>query len=142
MRVMVIIMANAESEAGNAPSEELLAEMGDFNEELANAGIMQAGEGLLPSSIGARVKFSGSKRSVVNGPFPDARDLVAGFWIWKVGSMEEAIEWVRRIPNPTGQEGVVEVRQIAEAEDFGDAMTPEIRAQEDRVRATIERQAT
>jgi hypothetical protein len=137
---MVIIKATKDSEAGATPSEELFREMGNFNEELANAGIMLSGEGLLPSSSGARVKFSGKTRSVSRGPFADGKELVAGFWIWKVGSLDEAIEWARRIPNPTGEEGEVEIRQIGEAEDFGDAFTPELREQEERLRATLERQ--
>jgi hypothetical protein len=140
MRVMVIIKANEETEAGVMPSEELLTEMGNFNEELANAGIMLAGDGLHPSSEGARVKFSGKERLVIDGPFPETKELIAGFWIWKVDSMAEAIEWVKRIPNPTGQEGVVEIRPVFEADDFGDEFTPEAREQEDRIRARLQAQ--
>jgi hypothetical protein len=140
MRVMVIIKANQETEAGVLPSEELVTEMGNFNEELANAGIMLAGDGLQPSSKGARVKFSGKERLVTDGPFPETKELIAGYWIWKVDSMAEAIEWVKRIPNPTGEEGVVEVRPVYEADDFGDAFTPEAREQEERIRAKLEAQ--
>jgi hypothetical protein len=140
MRVMVIIKANEETEAGVMPSEELLTEMGNFNEELANAGIMLAGDGLHPSSEGARVKFSGKERLVIDGPFPETKELIAGFWIWKVDSMAEAIEWVKRIPNPTGQEGVVEIRPVFEADDFGDEFTREAREQEDRIRAKLQAQ--
>jgi hypothetical protein len=140
MRVMVIIKANQETEAGVLPSEELVTEMGNFNEELANAGIMLAGDGLQPSSKGARVKFSGKERLVTDGPFPETKELIAGYWIWKVDSMAEAIEWVKRIPNPTGEEGVVEIRPVYEADDFGDAFTPEAREQEERIRAKLEAQ--
>src|SRR5262245_45361193 len=141
MKVMVIVKANDDSEAGVMPSERMLREMGNFNEELAKAGIMLAAEGLHPSSTGVRVRFKGTERSVAAGPFPESNDIVAGFWVWKVRSMDEAIEWARRIPNPTGEEGEVEIRPVAEADDFGEALTPELREQEDRVRATIERQA-
>jgi hypothetical protein len=140
MRVMVIIKANQETEAGVLPSEELVTEMGNFNEELANAGIMLAGDGLQPSSKGARVKFSGKERLVTDGPFPETKELIAGYWIWKVDSMAEAIEWVKRIPNPTGEEGVVEIRPVYEADDCGDAFTPEAREQEERIRAKLEAQ--
>ena len=140
MRVMVIIKANKESEAGVLPDEKLLTEMGKYNEELVKAGIMLAGEGLHPSSDGKRVHFSGSKRTVVDGPFAETKELIAGFWLWKVSSMEEAIEWVKRCPNPTGAEGDVEIRQIFEAEEFGDEFTPELREQEERLRAQIEKQ--
>jgi hypothetical protein len=140
MRVMVIIKANQETEAGVLPSEELVTEMGNFNEELANAGIMLAGDGLQPSSKGARVKFSGKERLVTDGPFPETKELIAGYWIWKADSMAEAIEWVKRIPNPTGEEGVVEIRPVYEADDFGDAFTPEAREQEERIRAKLEAQ--
>jgi hypothetical protein len=119
MRFMVIVKGNEETEAGVPPSEELLDEMGKFNEELVKAGVMLAGDGLQPSSKGARVKFSGDKRTVVDGPFTEAKELIAGYWIWQVKSKEEAIEWAKRIPNPTGQEGEVEVRQVFELEDFG-----------------------
>ena len=140
MRVMVIIKANKESEAGVLPDEKLLTEMGKYNEELVKAGIMLAGEGLRPSSDGKRVHFSGSKRTVVDGPFAETKELIAGFWLWKVNSMEEAIEWVKRCPNPTGAEGDVEIRQIFEAEEFGDEFTPELREQEERLRSQIEKQ--
>ena len=140
MRVMVIIKANKESEAGVLPDEKLLSEMGKFNEELVQAGVMLAGEGLHPSSKGKRVKFSGDKRTVIDGPFAETKELVAGFWLWNVKSMEEAIDWVKRCPNPTGQEGEVEIRQIFEAADFGDEFTPELREQEDRLRAKIAQQ--
>jgi hypothetical protein len=141
MRVMVIIKANKESEAGVLPDEKLLSEMGKFNEELVQAGVMLAGEGLHPSSKGKRVKFLGDKRTVIDGPFAETKELVAGFWLWNVKSMEEAIDWVKRCPNPTGQEGEVEIRQIFEAADFGDEFTPELREQEDRLREQIKRQS-
>jgi len=138
MRCMVIVKANKDSEAGIMPSEQLLREMGNFNEELVNAGIMQAGEGLHPSSKGARVKFSGTKRTVIDGPFAETKELIAGYWMWKVKSLEEAIEWVKRCPNPTGEESVIEIRPVFEAEDFGPEFTPELREQEDRLRAGME----
>ena len=138
MRFMVIIKADARSEAGIMPSQQLLAEMGKYNEELVKAGVMLAGEGLHPSSKGARVRFSGSKRTVFDGPFSEAKELVAGFWLWKVDSFAEAIEWAKRCPNPTGEESVLEIRQVFEAEDFGDAMTPELREAEERLRAQAE----
>jgi hypothetical protein len=141
MRVMVIIKANKESEAGVLPDEKLLSEMGKFNEELVQAGVMLAGEGLHPSSKGKRVKFSGDKRTVIDGPFAETKELIAGFWLWNVKSIEEAIDWVKRCPNPTGQEGEVEIRQIFEAADFGDEFTPELREQEDRLREQIKRQS-
>ncbi len=134
MRVMVIIKATKDSEAGVMPSEQLLAEMGKFNEELVNAGVMLAGEGLHPSSKGKRVKFFGSKRTVSDGPFAETKELIAGFWIWQVKSMEEAVEWVKRCPNPTDEEGVVELRPVFEADDFGAEFTPELREQEERLR--------
>jgi hypothetical protein len=137
MRVMVIIKANKDSEAGVMPSEKLLADMGNFNEELVRAGVMLAGDGLHPSSKGARVRFKGDKRTVTEGPFAETKELVAGFWIWKVNSMDEAIEWVKRCPNPTGDEAEVEIRPIFEAEDFGAEFTPELRAQEERLRAQL-----
>ena len=137
MRFMVIIKANQDTEAGVMPSEALLAEMGQFNEELVKAGVMLSGDGLHPSSRGARIKFSGDQRIVTDGPFAETKELIAGFWIWKVGSKEEAIEWARRSPNPTGAEGEIELRQIFEAEDFGAEFTPELRAQEDRLREQI-----
>ena len=136
MRFMVIVKADKNSEAGVMPDEKLLAEMGNYNEELAKAGIMLAGEGLHPSSKGARVKFSGSKRTVIDGPFPETKELIAGYWLWQVKSKEEAIEWVKRCPNPMpGTESEIEIRQVFEADDFGDAFTPELREQEERVRA-------
>jgi hypothetical protein len=134
MRFMIIIKASADSEAGVMPSQELLTAMGNYNEELVKAGIMLAGEGLHPSSKGARVKFSGEQRSVIDGPFIETRELIAGFWLWKVKSKEEAIEWVKRCPNPMpGTEAEIEIRQVFEAEDFGAEFTPELRAQEERV---------
>jgi len=132
MRFMVMVKATKDSEAGKMPSRELLEAMGKYNEELAKAGILLAGEGLQPSSKGARVRFSGSKRTVVDGPFTETKELVAGFWLWKVKSKEEAIEWVKRCPNPMPTDSEIEIRQIFEAEDFGDALTPEMQAQQDR----------
>ena len=134
MRFMVLVKADKNTEAGVMPSEQLLTEMGKYNEELVKAGIMEAGEGLHPSSKGARVKFSGTKRTVIDGPFAEAKELIAGFWIWNVKSKDEAIEWVKRCPNPTGTESEIEIRQIFEAEDFGAEFTPEARAQEERLR--------
>jgi hypothetical protein len=141
MRFMILIKANKDTEAGVMPSEELLAAMGKYNEELVKAGIMLAGEGLQPSAKGARVKFSGDKRTVIDGPFAKTKELIAGFWIWQVKSKEEAIEWVKRCPNPTGDEAEIEIRQVFEAEDFGAEFTPELREQEDRVRAQAEQLA-
>jgi hypothetical protein len=137
MRFIVMVKATAESEAGVLPSQQLLTEMGKFNEELVKAGVMLEGDGLHPSSKGARIKFSGSKRTVVDGPFAETKELVAGFWIWQVRSKEEAIEWAKRCPNPTGAEGELEIRQIFEAEDFGAEFTPELRQQEERLRAQV-----
>jgi hypothetical protein len=137
MRFMVIVKADKDSEAGVMPSEQLLTEMGKFNEELVKAGVMQAGEGLHPSSKGARVHFSGSKRTVIDGPFAEAKELIAGFWIWQLNSMEEAIEWAKRCPNPMNGESELEIRQIFEADDFGAEFTPELREQEDRLRAQM-----
>jgi hypothetical protein len=137
MRFMVIIKANAQSEAGEMPSERLLTEMGKYNEELVKAGVLLAGEGLHPSSKGARVRFSGSKRTVVDGPFAETEQLVAGFWLIQVNSREEAIEWVKRIPNPDGGDSEVEIRQVFEADDFGPELTPELREQENRLRAQV-----
>ena len=137
MRFMVIVKASKESEAGELPSQEVLAEVGRFNEELVKAGVMLAGEGLQASSKGARVKFSGSKRTVIDGPFAETKELVAGFWLWQCRSKEEAIEWVKRCPNPTGAESEIEIRQVFEASDFGPEFTPELREQEDRLRAEI-----
>jgi hypothetical protein len=139
MRFMVMVKANKDTEAGVMPSQKLLAEMGKFNEELIKAGVMMAGEGLHASSKGARVKFSGDKRSVVDGPFTETKELIAGFWIWNVKSREEAIEWAKRCPNPTGEEGELEIRQVMEAEDFGAEFTPELREQEERQRGAIAR---
>jgi uncharacterized glyoxalase superfamily protein PhnB len=141
MRFMVMIKANRDTEAGVMPSEQLLAEMGRFNEELVKAGVMQGGEGLQPSSKGARVRFSGKERQVIDGPFTETKELVAGFWIWKLNSLQEAIEWAKRCPNPTGEAGEIEIRQIFEAEDFGAEFTPELREQEEKLRAQIEAQA-
>jgi len=134
MRVMVLVKASADSEAGVMPTEQELTEMGNYNEELVKAGVMLGGEGLHPSSKGARVKFSGDRRTVVDGPFTEAKELIAGFWLWQVRSMEEAIEWVKRCPNPTGSESAIEIRQVFEAEDFGDVMTPALKEQEERIR--------
>jgi hypothetical protein len=135
MRVMVLVKANEQSEAGVLPTEELLTAMGRYNEELVKAGIMLAGEGLHPSSKGARIQFSGDNRTVVDGPFTEVKELVAGFWLWQVKSMDEAIEWARRCPNPTGEDSVLEIRPVFEAEDFGPELTPELREQEARLRA-------
>ncbi|MCI4566564.1 YciI family protein [Lysobacter sp. CFH 32150] len=137
MRVMVIVKASKDSEAGVMPSEELLTEMGKFNEELVKAGVMLAGEGLHPSSKGARIQFSGTKRTVIEGPFSETNELVAGFWLWQVRSMEEAIEWAKRCPNPHPGESELEIRQVFEAEDFGAELTPELKAQEERLRAQV-----
>jgi len=137
MRFMVIVKADARSEAGEMPSERLLTEMGKYNEELVRAGVMLAGEGLHPSSKGARVRFSGTRRTVVDGPFPETKELVAGFWLIQVKSKEEAIEWVKRIPNPDGADTEVEIRQVFEAEDFGPELTSEAREQEQRLRAEL-----
>ena len=138
MRVMVIVKATPESEAGQLPSTELLAAMGKYNEELAKAGIMLAGDGLQPSSKGARVRFSGSERSVVDGPFAETKELIAGFWLWEVRDMDEAIEWVKRCPNPMEGESVIEIRPVFEADDFGENLTPELREAEERLRADLE----
>ena len=139
MRVMVLVKASKESEAGTLPSEALLTDMGRFNEELVKAGVMTAGEGLHPSAKGARVRFFADKRAVLNGPFPATQDLIAGFWLWKVDSLEEAIEWAKRCPNPTGSEGELEIRPLYEAEDFGAELTPDLRAAEEHLRAQISR---
>ena len=138
MRFMILVKADKNSEAGALPDEKLLAEMGKFNEELVKAGVMLAGEGLQPSSKGARVKFSGSKRTVIDGPFAETKELIAGFWLWQVKSKEEAIEWVKRCPNPMKGESEIEIRQVFEAEDFGTEFTPELREQEKRLRAQSE----
>ena len=137
MRFMIIVKATKDSEAGVMPSEQLLTEMGKFNEELVKAGVMLAGEGLHPSSKGARVKFSGAKRTVIDGPFVETKELIAGFWLWQVKSKEEAIEWVKRCPNPMKGESEIEIRQVFEAEDFGAEFTPELRQQEERLRAQM-----
>jgi hypothetical protein len=140
MRVMVLVKATKNSEAGLMPSEKLLTEMGKFNEELVKAGIMLAGDGLHPSSRGKRVRFSPGKRSVVDGPFAETKELVAGYWIWQVKSLDEAVEWVRRCPDPMpGEESEIEIRPVFEAEDFGKEFTPELREQEARLRAEVER---
>ena len=135
MRVMVLVKANPESEAGAMPSEEILAEMGQYNEELVNSGVLLAGEGLHPSGKGVRVYFSGKERKIVDGPFTEAKELIAGYWLWQVKSMEEAVEWIRRSPF---QEGQVEIRPVFEADDFGEEFTPELREQEERMRAQLE----
>ena len=137
MRFMVIVKATKDSEAGIMPSEQLLTEMGNFNEELVKAGVMLAGEGLQPSSKGARVRFSGSTRTVTDGPFAETKELIAGFSLWQVKSKTEAIEWVKRCPNPMKGESEIEIRQVFEAADFGAALTPELREQEERQRAQI-----
>jgi hypothetical protein len=137
MRCIVMVKANKDSEAGAMPSTKLLAEMVKFNEELAKAGVMLAGEGLQPSSKGKRVRFSGPKRTVIDGPFAETKELIAGFWLWQVRSMEEAVEWVKRCPNPFEGESEIEIRQVFEAEDFGPELTPEIREQEERVRRQV-----
>ncbi len=135
MRVMVMVKATQQSEAGQMPSTELLAAMGRYNEQLVKAGVMLAGEGLHPSTKGKRVRFSGEARTVIDGPFAETKELVAGFWLWQVKSMEEAIEWARRCPNPMDGESFLEIRPVFEAEDFGAELTPELRAQEERIRA-------
>ena len=138
MRVMVLIKANEQSEAGEMPSQELLEQMTDFNEELVKAGVMLAGEGLHPSSKGVRVAFSGSDRKVIDGPFSETKELLAGYWVWQVKSMDEAVEWVKRIPNPDEGESTVEIRQVFEVDDFGDELTPELREREAQMRAQTE----
>ncbi|WP_394825636.1 YciI family protein [Pendulispora albinea] len=141
MRVLVIVKATEKSETGAMPSEELFTAMGKYNEELVKAGIMLAAEGLHPSSKGKRIHFSGSKRKVLDGPFAETKELIAGFWLWQVRSMEEAVEWARRCPNPMpDDEGVLEIRPVFETDDFGAEFTPELRAQEERLRAEVERQ--
>jgi hypothetical protein len=139
MRCMVMVKATKESEAGELPDEKLLTEMGQFNEELVKAGVMLAGEGLHPSSKGVRVRFSGDKRTVIDGPFTETKELVAGYWLWQVRSMDEAIEWVKRCPNPMKTDSEIEIRQVYEAEDFGAEFTPELREQEQRLRAEVEK---
>ena len=141
MKVMVIVKATKNSEAGVMPSEKLLTEMGNYNEELVKAGIMLAGDGLRPSRDGKRIKFSGGRRSVVDGPFAETKELIAGYWVWQVRSMEEALEWARRCPDPMpGEDAELEIRPFYEAEDFGQEFTPELRAQEERLRLEVERQ--
>ena len=137
MRCMVMVKANKDSEAGVMPSNKLLAEMGKFNEELVKAGIMLAGEGLQPSSKGKRVRFSGEKRTVIDGPFSETKELIAGFWLWQVRSMDEAVEWAKRCPNPHEGEAEIEIRQVFEAEDFGSELTPELRKREERLRDQV-----
>jgi hypothetical protein len=139
MKVMVMVKATQDSEAGVMPSEQLLSEMGKFNEELVKAGIMLAGEGLHPSSKGVRVRFSGANRTVTDGPFAETKELVAGYWLWQVQLMEEAIAWVKRCPNPMPGESEIEIRSVFEADDFGEAFTPELREQEDRIRKEAEK---
>ena len=141
MRVMVLIKATEQSEAGEMPSQELLEQMTGFNEELVKAGVMLAGEGLHPSSRGVRVEFSGVERKVIDGPFAETKELLAGYWVWQVKSLDEAIEWARRIPNPTGEHGVVELRPVFDAEDFGEELTPELRERERQLRAQTEASA-
>jgi hypothetical protein len=135
---MVIVKATKESEAGEMPSTELLAAMGQYNEALVKAGVMQAGEGLHPSSRGKRVRFSGASRTVIDGPFAETKELIAGFWLWQVASMDEAVDWVKRCPNPMMSDSDIEIRPVFEADDFGEAFTPELREQEDRLRAQIQ----
>jgi len=142
MKFMILVKASKDSEAGVMPNEEILTAMGKYNEELVKAGVTLAGEGLHPTSKGARVRFSGDKRTVIDGPFAGTNELVAGFWIWQVGSKEEAIEWVKRCPNPHYEDCEIEIRQVFEAEDFGEAFTPELRAQEERLRAEVAKSAT
>ena len=138
MRFIILVKATADSEAGIMPTEQEFTAMGQFNEELVKAGVMEAGEGLHPSSKGARVQFSGKNRRVVDGPFTETKELVAGFWIWKCASLQEAIDWVKRCPNPMRSDSEIEIRQIFSAEDFGDALTPELKAQEERLRAQVQ----
>jgi hypothetical protein len=139
MKFMVIVKATKDSEAGVMPSTELLTAMGKYNEELVNAGVMLAGEGLHPSSKGARVTFSGDKRFVTDGPFAETKELIAGYWLWQCASLAEAIEWAKRCPNPMNEESDLEIRQVFEADDFGEAFTPDLREQEDRIRAQAEK---
>ena len=141
MRVIVMIKANEKSEAGEMPSQELLEQMTAFNEELVKAGVMLAGEGLHPSSKGVRVEFSGSERKVIDGPFAETKELLAGYWVWQVKSLDEAIEWVKRIPNLEGEHGIVEIRQVFEADDFGDELTPELHERNQRLREQTEASA-
>ena len=138
MRVMVLVKANEDTEAGMPPDTEMLTEMGKYNEELVKAGIMLDGNGLHPSSEGARIQFSGDERSVVDGPFAETKELLAGYWVWEVRDMDEAIEWAKRCPNPTGEESVLELRPVYELDDFGDAVTPEVRERDERLRSQME----
>jgi hypothetical protein len=140
MRVMVLIKANEQSEAGELPGQELLEQMTAYNEELVKAGVMLGGDGLHPSSKGVRVEFAGSERKVIDGPFAETKELLAGYWVWQVKSLEEAIEWAKRIPNPTGEHGVVEIRPVFEAEDFGDLLTPELREREAQLETQLRAQ--
>jgi hypothetical protein len=137
MKFMILVKASKDSEAGVLPSEQLLAEIGKYNEQLAKAGVLLASEGLHPSSKGARVRFSGKERVLIDGPFAETKELIAGFWLWQVGSLEEAIEWVKRCPNPHDEETEIEIRQVFEADDFGEAFTPELREREERLRAQL-----
>lgn len=141
MKVMVMVKATKDSEAGIMPSEKLLTEMGQYNEELVKAGIMLAGEGLHPSSKGVRVQFSGQKRATIDGPFAETKELIAGYWLWQVKSMAEAVEWVKRCPNPMPGDSEIEIRPVFEADDFGETFTPELREQEGRIRAATEKLA-
>ena len=138
MRVMVLIKATEQSEAGEMPSQELLEQMTAYNEELVKAGVILAGDGLHPSSKGVRVEFAGSERKVIDGPFAETKELLAGYWVWQVKSMDEAVEWVRRLPNPTGEHSVVEIRQVVEMDDFDEILTPELRARDAQLRAQVE----
>ena len=142
MRVMVIVKANKDTEAGIMPSEQMLTEMTNYNEQLVKAGIMLAGDGLKPSSNGARIEFSGKKRTVVDGPFAETKELIAGFWIWQVKNFQEAVEWAKRCPNPTGEDSVLELRPFFEASDFGDELTPELREKEQRLAKQMKEQAS
>ena len=137
MRFMEIVKASKDSEAGVMPSEQLLSEMMAFNEEIAKAGVMLSGEGLHPSSKGVRIRYSGNKRTVIDGPFAETKELIAGFWMWQCKSLDEAIEWAKKIPNPHNEDGDIEIRQVFEAADFGEELTPELRQQEDRIRAQV-----
>ncbi len=141
MKFMILVKATKDSEAGTMPSEQMFAEMGKYNEELIKAGIMQAGEGLHPSSKGARVRFSGKNRSVIDGPFAETKELVAGYWLWTCASLQEAIDWVKRCPNPMPGDSEIEIRQIYTAEDFGEALTPALREQEERLRVELEKKS-
>jgi hypothetical protein len=141
MKVMVIVKATKASEAGQMPSQQLLTEMGNFNEELVKAGVMLAGDGLHPSKKGARVRFSGKDRLVIDGPFAETKELIAGYWLWKVASLQEAIDWVKRCPNPHDEQCEIEIRPVFDASDFGEALTPELRAQEERIMADAKRNA-